>query len=202
MSTNVPLGRVVEFERTYLNTRNENAKGVIDELYVEGLVSHPQGIINPSLLPDCEIEVTPRLVCLWEELQSSSLLLQAYRESMELPIAFVPATDDKQSTQGNPYRWFDQPAYSTYGARGEVLMDLTMIIMAIRKVENELHDRLREREVLDNFQRLVGTELICHRLAQGLSASLEKFWGRQVGVNYPTLSRVQETLQWILTTSV
>jgi hypothetical protein len=201
VSTHVPVSKVLEFCNTFLKINEQHTREVIDELYDEGLITHPQGIVRPSFLDNCELELSPRLICIWEELQSSSVLLQAYRESMELPIGFVPslfAADDKKK----PHLWFIEAAYSSYGPRGEVLLDLVMIVVAIRDVEIELYKMLKESGQLQAFQRLIGTELVCHRLAQGLLKSLDSFWVQHGNADSMTISRSKEIVNKVLTVPI
>lgn len=177
---------IEKFGEQFLNVDKESVLNVLDEMYNDKLISHPQAQSLPSESLDCEVECTPRVMCLWEGIQQGSLLIQAYRESTELPDP-IYYLDKKHS-------WHQNPAYYSSSPHPGVLIDMCMMAYAIWQVESPLLTKLQDQNNLREYFLKVGNEFLSERIVQGVVAGLNSFWKHEPSIDQASILNAEEIL--------
>jgi hypothetical protein len=165
----VTRGMLLEDLKKCFGLREPVISQVIDEMFGQELLAHNHGVKVPSYYgARCELIITPRAECLWTQLSMHSVLLQAYREFVEL--------NDNVSWRGVEHSWSSRRAYAIDMSSGEVFSDLVWMCVQSWVAEKEFLERLLERNVIGEFVRCFGSRFTSEQLVDGVQESARSFW--------------------------
>lgn len=152
--------------------RNDAAINVVDEMFAEELLANHRSAHKPSESdPECELMMTPRAWILWNHLQDDSVLLECYRDAIEL--------DEMVTWENKPVNW----RYEATRALevNERALQVFWVILEVWRTEVAELGMIVDRGQFVEFTALFGDYSLAGMLLQGLEGSVMKYYRNQHG---------------------
>ncbi|MFL5328659.1 MAG: hypothetical protein ACJ8C4_07065 [Gemmataceae bacterium] len=167
----ISLAQINEWGKQFFALSPEVTTALIDEMYTEGLLGNCRTFLMPSKVGElCTLNVTPRGLLLWRHLGQNSVLLECYRDEVELC--------DELKFKGRSPSWKD---IATLESNWEDrLIEIGWMVTQMWLGERKETDNIVSRGSFSAFKSVFGPTLMSRHVKNGVDSSRRRFYSDKI----------------------